>query len=222
MTQFTTPGFSLGDRVFTLDGREGVITASRFNDDGGFWEHLLDPIFEFFPEFELSRDDTEPPAPAPEPEPVIQIPPPEEAVEDVSFVTREELRDLVVAIVATLPRGEVTQADLDAAVNAGAERSNLIAQGNLQAHIAETSATAVALSEEQAAQFLQLESSVTTTLSEISNRATELETRAEESSGFGFLGFVGGIGGLLKDPVDWIMSRLGDHISSEVNDGLNR
>lgn len=222
MTQFTAPGFQIGDRAFTSDGREGTVTASRFSDDGGFWEHLLDPIFEFFPEFELSRDSSEPLAPAPAPELLPQPFISEEQEEQVGFVTLAELRELVLEIVRTGVGVGVTEADVQAAVNEGVERSNLIAQGNLQTHTAEVEAKAADVELFNAAQFSELESIVTTALSEIENRDTALEAAAEESSGTGFFGFVGGLGGLIKDPVNWIVTRLEDFVLKEVRDGLSR
>lgn len=200
MEQPFAPGFQLGDRAFLSDGRSGLVTASRFNEAIGVWEHLLDPLFEFFSELDLSR---EPPIVEEEfeaPPPVAVVLPPEVIPE---------------------PTG-ATAADLEAAITTAVERANLIAQGNLLTHIADVESRAADVELFSRAQFSELESMVTTALSEISNRAQELDTAAEESSGTGFFGFVGGLGGLIRNPVDWIMSRLGDHIASEVNDGLNR
>lgn len=219
MAQMPNRQFSQGQQVWLADGRSGVILRAVFNDDGGFWEYGVEGLEFTQAEFNLLASD---PAVQVEPEPEIQIPPPEEAIEDVSFITREDLRDLVIAIVADLPRGEVTQVDLDAAVNAGVERSNLIAQSNLQTQIAGISATAVALAEDLESRFQDLASAATTTLSEIEKRGTDIEAAAQESGGLGFLGFVGGLGGLLRNPVTWIMDRLGDHIVEEIKDGLNR
>ena len=216
------PGFQLGDRVRILDGRSGTITAIRPNDDEGFWEYLLDPIFEFFPEFELellaAADD------APGRPPPVEDEPPGGPIPlpQGEFVTPEEMREFVVALLALEGPGAITRSDLDVMSLEIINAANLTAQANLQAHVREVGATAVALSEEQEARFQELESLVTTTLAEIEKRSTDLEAAAEESSGGGILGFVGGLGGLVRNPVDWIMSRLGDHIVEELNDGLNR
>lgn len=222
MTQFTAPGFQVGDRAFLADGRSGMITASRFDEEAGVWLHLLDGIFEFFSEDVLFHVQQGEAPPLPEPEPVDEPPAGIIPAPVGEFVTHDEMREFVVQLIRLQPEAQVSRADLDAAVNAGVERSNLIAQGNLQTHIADVESKAADIELFTAAQFSQLESTVTTTLSEISNRAQALETAAEETSGTGFLGFIGGLGGLVSNPVEWIMSRLGDHIVSEVNDGLNR
>ena len=230
MAQVPIQLFQLGNLVITADGRQGTITAIRISEDagedGGFWEYLLDPLFEFFAESSLTlgppEDIIEDPLPPPPP------PPPDDGIEDLlggpgvpqpeDFVTFKFLQDFVLTLLQTQPQVGVSQAALEDALVVAVNSANLTAQANLGAHIADVEDAAVS----SAAQFQQLESAVTTTLSEIEKRATELEATAEESSGIGFFGFVGGLGGLIKNPVDWIMSRLGDHISSEVNDGLNR
>lgn len=222
MAQRALPGFQVGDRAFLSDGRSGLITASRFDTVSGDWEHLIDGIFEFFFESALSleppivEEELEAPPPVVQPPPLFVIPP------DTSPVTRDELEGLVLAIVGEQPSAGVTQADLDALTLAIVTSANLTAQANLRAHIEDVERRAADVELFTAAQFSELESIVTTTLSEISTRAQALEAAAEGSSGFGFLGFINGLGGLISNPVEWIMSRLGDHISSEVNDGLNR
>ncbi len=216
------PGFQLGDQVRLADGRSGEITAIRPNDDEGFWEYLLDPIFEFFPEFDLSLVsaagvDLGVPAPLVDEPPAGPIPAPVG-----EFVTHDEMREFVVDLLRLQGPGGVTQGDLDNATQTILNAANLTAQANLSRHVEEVNVTAVTFQGQQEARFSELERTVTTTLSEIEKRSTDLESEAEEASGFGFFGFVGGLGGLLKDPVGWIMSRLNDHIINEVNDGLNR
>lgn len=222
MTSFTAPGFQIGDRVFLADGRSGVITASQFSDDGGFWEYLVDPLFFFVPEFDLSLTDPAAVLLEPPPDEDVELPPTEERDELVGFVTRADLRALVLEVVRTGTGAGVTHGELVNEVDRGRDQAIAAAGIMVQAQREEISAATVELSAERAAQFQDLESTVTTVLSEIEKRSTDLEREAEETSGFGFFGFVGGLGGLLKNPVDWIMSRLGDHIASEVNDGLNR
>lgn len=222
MTIPLEPGFSIGDQAFLSDGRSGTITAIQFNGDLGVWEYLLDPIFEFFLEPDLSL--TAPPEV--EEAPARELPPlpddlfggPGQGV----FIRREELRELVLSIMRFAPGVAVTPDDLEAGLVRVQNDANLTAQANLTLHVSQVEDKARDTELFIAAQFSELESAVTTTLSENEKRSTALETAAEESGGIGFLGFVGGLGGLLKDPVNWIMSRLGDHISSEVNDGLNR
>ncbi len=216
------PGFQLGDRVSLLDGRSGTITAIRPNEDEGFWEYLLDPLFEFFPEFDLALipADAEPSEGVPEPE---DEPPAGPILEPAGeFVTPDEMREFVVSLLRLQPPSGITRADLDQAMNQTRALANLAAQTNLAVHVRDVEQQRAGAEEFQSVRFQELESRVTTTLSEIEKRSTDLETAAEESSGSGFLGFVSGLGGLVRNPVDWIMSRLGDHIRDEVNDGLNR
>ena len=222
MVGFVAPGFQVGDRAFLVDGRSGTITASRFNEEDGIWDHLLDTTLEFHAEFDLFRELQD--GAADELPPLTEEELPFRPIISPAgeFVTPDEMREFVVALLRLEPPAGVTTEQLQAAIIEGIERSNLIAQGNLLTHIADAEGKALDVELFTAARFSELESAVTTTLSDIEKRSTDLEAAAEESSGFGFFGFVGGLGGLLKDPVTWIMSRLGDHISSEVNDGLNR
>ncbi len=216
------PGFQLGDQVRLADGRGGEITAIRPNDDEGFWEYLVSPIFEFFPEFDLTLGtaDAAPPGEVAfdDLEPVVLT----EPAPTGEFVTHDEMRQFVVDLINLQGPGGITQSDLDNATQTILNAANLSAQANLLAHVDQTATAMEDVRLFAEARFQELESSVTTGLSKIEKRSTELETAAEESSGFGFLGFVGGLGGLLKDPANWIMTRLEEFIINEVHDGLSR
>lgn len=222
MSQEIARGFQLGDRAFLVDGSSGLVTASRFDEAAEFWEHLLGGIPRFFPEAELFHED---PTVAPVDDDELNgrpegfFGPPGERGE---FVTHDEMIDFVVEFIGVQPDVEVDRADLADLRLEVLNAANLTAQANLAVHISAVEVMAAELELSREARFSELESAVTTGLSEIEKRSTDLEAVAEESSGTGFFSFIGGLGGLLLNPVDWIMSRLGDHIRDEVNDGLNR
>lgn len=217
-----TPGvrlFSDGDTVWLQDGRQGLVVSAAFNDDGGFWEYRVEG-FEFLQvESDLLASD---PLAPPEVVEIQALPPAEEQVEDVRFVTTEELRGLVVGILETAGVPGVEVADREEIIRAAVEQSSLILDANLQAL---TENVVLPLRQELVdleAQFRELESAITTTLSEIEKRSTEIDAAADEDGDGGILGFFGRVGSIIRSPVDWFIDKIFGFLVGEWLDGNSR
>lgn len=223
MVASQTPGFQLGDRAWTREGVTGLVTASRFLEEVGLWEHLLEGLVVFIPEFLLFRfppdqEVGEIPEAGPDGDGAGNgvedaVPPPEEPVQSAppavvsGFVTHDEMREFVVTLVRGLARTDVTQVNLDVAIQGAIDAANLTAFGNL---------------ERVRGQLEELESTVTTRLAAIENRGLELDSAAEGDEGGGLLGFFGRVGAVIRNPVDWFTDKIVGFLIQELKDGNNR
>lgn len=143
------------------------------------------------------------------------------------FITRDELFDVVFSLreaireVAgvTLPQvAELIAEERVAvlAINAEIDASQLPALRDSIIEVVDSADRALAIL------LADLESTVVTTLSEITNRVASMEAETLESSGLNFLGFLNVLGGFILNPFDWFMTRVEARVLEEINDGLDR
>ena len=209
--------YTIGDFVFTNDGRSGRITGTVFDDEGDITFYRLDTtLFQLWTGRELSVF-----APGEE-SPFVSAPlPPELVVPDL--ITGAFLTQAIFAL----------RQDLLARIDAvqGVDRQTvaaMIADGvvtftePIAVALDDLRSEQVALHAAQGALFEKLESLITTGLSEIGTRLDALDAQAQESAGLSLFDLLGQVGNLVKDPLAFVLEKSTDFIVSEVVDGLNR
>ena len=222
MVQPAVPGFRPGDQAWLPDGSTGTITASRFDDDGDFWEYILDSRpAAFIAEFELLYTDPLRRGPA-FPENDVQIPPPEEAVEQVGFVTMEDLGGLVLGIMRDRITGLASREELEALEARVLARS---AQQTSAALVAFANTTVLPLVEQVQdleRQLQNLESTVITTLSEIQEWQSGLDSVLEGEGFTSTKEWLKRVTDVLRDPIQWFKDNIEEHVVEELIDGFTR
>ena len=267
MVQPAVPGFRPGDQAWLPDGSTGTITAARFDDDGGFWEYILDSRpAAFIAEFELLYTDPRMRRGPAFPENDVQIPPPEEAVEQVGFVTMEDLGGLVLGIMRDRITGLTSREELEAlearvlAQSAQQTSAALVAFANttvlplvdqvqdlerqldelegLEARVLarsaqQTSAALVAFAnttvlplvdqvQDLERQLQNLESTVITTLSEIQEWQSGLDSVLEGEGFTSTKEWLKRVTDVLRDPIQWFKDNIEEHVVEELIDGFTR
>lgn len=212
-----TVSYNIGDFVFTRDGRNGQIVRSVFDDEGDIEFFQLDSTgIQLFRGADLSVF-----APGEE-SPFVSAPLlPGEIVPDIitgAFLTQAIFalrQDLLAQIDVVQGVDRETVADM---IAAGLD----IIRGPLEVATADVRAEQVAVHQAQADVFVNLESLITTGLSEIGARLDALDQLAREAAGVSLFDLLGQVGTLLKDPLAFVLERGADVIQQEVLDGLNR
>ena len=218
-------GFAIGDRAWFADGRNGIVSQATYEPELGIWLYFIDGIGGLFDEPDLLHD---PPVEeeGPLPEGRLLDGASEEAPEEAQdALTREDLRFHVALFHQPEPSPELgLQAVEDRLMAAIQVVAGLLAEARVElgARLLALEDASAPDTSEFATQLDLLESTITTRLSDIQDRAERLEKESQESSGGGFFGLVGGVGGFLRNPFTWFMDRAGDAILAEVEDGLNR
>ena len=213
---FNLPRFLLGARVYFADGRNGVVLDSDYNPNFREWQYAIEGIGAWFRESDLSLSP---------PEPVSEVPsfaPSGQAQTTTTGLTQTQVRQEIADALSFFQAGTVTEQTLSDAIEEAVNVANLTAQANNVTMRSEIDAEMLRLG----GQFEDLESNLTATLTEISNRLEGFDEAVDadsgDSDGSGFLGFVGNVGSFLRNPLDWLIDRIGGQILDEVEDGLNR
>lgn len=241
MVQMGNRIFENGQTVWLTDGTRGVVLSASFSDDGGFWEYEIEGLSFGVPEFDLldtdpnaQEEDDRPPTlpPSEEEEEDVEddpVPPPEitgddEPPEPDIFSPRQEeaIRLIVQDVLQLSDVSGVGQASVAEIVASAVQQSALILDANLQALTDNVITPFRELFDTLEGQFRDLESTTTTTLSEIENRRLAIEEATQTDEGGGFLGFLGSIGAALLSPVDWFLDKIFGFLLEEWKDGNSR
>lgn len=241
MTQPTNRLFSIGQTVWLTDGTRGVVLRASFSDDGGFWEYEVEGLPFGVPEFDLlafnpfpSEEEDEPPVqpPSEEQEEDVEddpVAPPEITGDDeppeqdvFSRGQEEAIRLIVGSVLELRDIGTGAQIDMDVLINEAVRQSAAILDANLQALTDNVITPFRETFDTLEGQFRDLESTVTTTLSEIENRRLAIEEATQTDEGGGFLGFLGNIGAAILSPVEWFLEKIFGFLVEEWKDGNSR
>ena len=212
-----TVSYSIGDFVFTRDGRNGQIVGSVFDEEEDIEFYRLDTTgVQLFAGMDLSVF-----APGEE-GPFVSAPllpgeiVPEVITAAVLVTALQNLRqDLMAQIDAARGVDRQTVADM---IAAGLD----IIRGPLEAAISDLRQEQAALHQAQGVVFENLQSLITTGLVEVGSRLDALDDRAQAVAGLSFFDLMGQLGAIVRDPLAFVLERGADVIQQEVLDGLNR
>ena len=208
------PRYLLGQRVFFADGRNGIVLDRGYNPVARQWQYAVEGLGAWFLERDLSLDS--PPLPA-LPEAPLEV------VGAGDFVTRADVDRILGDALSFVTGGPgVTEARLSEVLADAVHAADLQAQAHNQLLRDDIEGALTQVTEELA----ELGAVLTSALAEITERFTAfdqaVDVDAPDGGGGGFLGFVGGVAGFLRNPFGWLMERIEDQVLEEVRDGLNR
>ena len=209
--------YTIGDFVFTRDGRNGQIVASVFDEEEDIEFFRLDTTgVQLFAGADLTvfAPGEETPFVSERLDPSLEI---------TGFVTAADLTRVIFNLRQDFDAriAAVSGLGADAVADIVIQQVELFGEP-LAADLRDLRNEQVALHAAQGVLFENLQSLITIGLSEIGNRLDSLDDRAQAVAGVTFFDLLGQLGTLLKDPLGFLLERGADAIQQEVLDGLTR